>query len=91
MSNKKFAIKITINVITLIILTVIMLLVFENTVVTNDIALGQMNNSDEAYLLMEYYNRVRTIVSTAYGCISGIIVGATIYYIYNFIKNKGES
>lgn len=91
MSNKSFAIKMIINVVTLVILTVIMILVFQNTVITNDIALGQMSNSDEAYLLMEHYNRVRTSVSVGYSCISALIVGTTIYDIYKFMKNKGEN
>ena len=50
-----------------------------------------MSNSDEAYLLMEYYNRIKTIVSVIYSCISALIVGTAIYDIYNFIKKKGEN
>ena len=86
MSNKKFIIKIVINAVALIVFTLITFLVFENTIITNDIALGQMNNSDEAYLLMEYYNRIRTIVSSIYGGICVYIAGITIYDIYNFYK-----
>ena len=91
MSSKKLKIKIIVNVITILILTLVLRLVLENTVITNDIALGQMTNSDEAYLLMEYYNKVRTTVSMAYGCMSAIIVGTTVCDIYKFKNNKGEN
>lgn len=90
MSTKKFAIRMIINIVALIILTVIMCFVFANTVITNDIALGQMNNSNEAYLLMTYYNQVRTTMSIIYSCMSALIVGSIIYDIYKFTKNKGE-
>lgn len=91
MSNKKFIIKIVINAVALIVFTLITFLIFENTVITNDIALGQMNNSNEAYILMEYYNRIRTIASSVYGGICAYIAGITIYDIYNFVNNKGEN
>ena len=90
MKNKSFIIKMLIYAAVLITITVIMFLVFEDTIITNDIALGQMSNSDEMYLLMEYYRRVRIGVSTTYGCISTFIIGAIIYNIYNFIRKKGE-
>ena len=90
MSYKRFAIKMIINAIALIVLSSIMLFVFENTIVSNNIALGQMNNSDEAYLLMEYYNNIRGVASIVYSLISAIIVGSTAYDIYQFTHNKGE-
>lgn len=90
MSTKKFAIKMIVKFVTLAILTILVLLIFANTIITNDIALGQMSNSDEAYLLMEYYNKIRTITSSVYGCISTLIVGTIVYDIYKFAKNKGE-
>lgn len=80
-----------VKVVVFIILTLTVSLLFENAIITNNIALGQMSNSDEAYLLMEYYNRIKTIVSVIYSCISALIVGTAIYDIYNFIKKKGEN
>lgn len=91
MSINKFAIKMIINALAFIALTIITVFIFNNTIITNSIALGQMSNSDGAYLLMEYYNRTRTITSIAYSCISALIIGSTIYDIYHFTKNKGEN
>ena len=88
LKSKRLIIKIVINIAIILILTLIMSLLFENAIINNYIALGQMSNSDETYLLMEYYNRVKTIVSAIYSCIVGLIVGATVYDIYKFIKKK---
>lgn len=90
MSTKTFTTRIIVKAIILLAIAIIMCLVFRNTIITNDIALGQMSNSDEAYLLMEYYNRVRTTTSMASCSISAIIVGTIIYDIYKFTKNEGE-
>lgn len=55
-------------------------------VVTDSIALGQMQNSDEMYILMETYNKVRSIVSVAF---TGVIILFTYTLgrdIYKFVK-----
>ena len=65
-----------------------MLFIFENTIVSNNIALGQMSNSDEYYLLMEYYNNIRGVSSIAYSLMSAIIVGSTAYDIYKFTPRE---
>lgn len=91
MNTKKFAVRMIVNVVTLVILTILVLLIFENTIITNDIALGQMSNGDKAYLLMEYYNKIRIITSSVYGCISTLIIGIIVYDIYKFTENKGEN
>ena len=88
MSNRKFVIRMIISAVVLLVCTVVMLLVFENTVITNDIALGQMSNSNEAYLLMEYYNRIRIVASIVYSCVSALIIGIATYNICKFIKTK---
>jgi hypothetical protein len=49
-----------------------------------------MSNSDEAYLLMEYYNNIRGVSSIAYSLMSAVIVGSTAYDIYKFTHNEGE-
>ena len=90
MSTNKFATNMIVKAIALVVIIIIMCFVFQNTIITNDIALGQMNNSDEAYMLMEYYNQVRSTTSIAGGGISAIIVGSILYDIYKYTKNEGE-
>ncbi len=89
--KKMIIIKIIMSAIFIMILTFAMNFIFDNPIISNYIAMGQMSNSDEAFLLMEYYNRAKTIVPIVYGCIVALIVGTTGYNIYNIIKNKGEN
>lgn len=88
MTKKKLIVRIAIGAIILAILTTVMIVIFDSAVVSNDIMLGQMSNSDESYLLVEYYNRIKSVSSTIYGLASMFIVGATVFNIYKFIKTK---
>ena len=91
MNNRTFAIKMIVKAIVLIVISVIALIIFQNPVITNEIALGQMSNSDELYLLMEAHNKVKQYTSIVYGCLVGILAGTVVYDIENFNKNKGEN
>lgn len=91
MRTKSFTIKIVVKAIIFAIASIIMFIIFNNPVITNEIALGQMDNSDELYLLMETYNKVKQYALIAYGCISALVVGTAIYDIDNFKNNKGEN
>ncbi len=91
MREDKFIIKTVINILVLIILTVAVIFIFNNTLFTIDISLGQMNNSDEAYLLMEYYNKIRSISLSIYGIISTFLIWNTIKNICIYTRNRGEN
>jgi hypothetical protein len=91
MKEDKFIIKTVINVLFLIIFTVMIVLVFNNTLFTIDISLGQMMNSDEAYMIMEYYNKIRSISLVVYGIVSTFLIWNTIKNIYIYVKNRGEN
>jgi hypothetical protein len=57
-------------------------------------AMGQMENSNELYMVMEAYNIAKPIISIIYGCITTWFVGTTIYDIYKLItkeKTKHEN
>lgn len=94
MSTKTFIIKTTIKILIYAIISTIALSLLSTPIITNELALGQMENSNELYLLMETYNKVRPFISIIYGCITALFVGTTIRDIYKFIKtkkNKGEN
>lgn len=55
-------------------------------VISNNIALGQMQNSDEMYILMDTYNKVRSIVSVAFTGIILLFTGTIARDIYKFVK-----
>lgn len=94
MTTKKFIIKTVIKIILYAIISTIALSLLTNPVITNELALGQMQNSNELYLLMETYNKIRPFVSIIYGLITALFAATTIHGIYKFIKtktNKGEN
>ena len=62
-----------------------------DTIVSNHLALGQMENSDGLFILMEMYEKA--IQPTMLGILSVVIVfnfGAIAYDTYKFIKTKKE-
>lgn len=94
MTTKKFIIKTGIKIIVYAILSTIALSLLNSPVITNEIALTQMEHSNELYMLMDTYNKVRPFVSIIYGFITVLFAGTTIHDTYNFIKtktNKGEN
>lgn len=94
MNTKKFIIKTTTKVLIYAIISTIALSLLTNPIITNELALGQMENSNELYLLMETYNKVRPFISIIYGLITALFVATTISDTYKFIKtktNKGEN
>ena len=94
MSIKKFVIKVAIKVVVYAIISTIALSLLTNPIISNELALGQMQNSNELYLLWETYNKVRPFISIIYGLITALFAGTVIHDTYKFIKtktNKGEN
>ena len=94
MSTKRFIIKTTTKIIIYAIISTIALSLLTNPIITNDLALGQMQNSNELYLLMETHNKTRPFISIIYGLITVLFAWTTISDTYKFIKtkkNKGEN
>ncbi len=88
MSTKKFIIKTAIKILIYAIFSTIALSLLTNPIINNELAMGQMQNSNELYLLMEIYNKVKHFVSIIYGLITALFAGATIHDTYKFFKNK---
>ena len=94
MTLKKFIIRTYIKILTYAIISTIAISLLTSPIITNELAMLQMENSNELYLLMETYNKVRPFISIIYGLVTVLFVGTTIYDIYKFIKtkiNKGEN
>ena len=94
MGTKKFVIRTAIKIVIYAIISTIALSLLTTPIITNELALGQMENSNELYLLMETYNRVRPFVSAIYSLITVFFAWTVVEDIYKFIKtkkNKGEN
>ena len=94
MITKKFIIKIAIKVLIFAIISTIARSLLTSPIITNELALLQMEHSNVLYLMMDTYNRVRPFISIIYGFITAVFAVTTISDIYKFIKtrkNKGEN
>lgn len=60
-------------------------------VVSNELALTQMQNSNEMYILMDTYNKIRPIVSVAYTGIILLFICTIARDTYKFVKNMNEN
>lgn len=94
MNTKRFVFKTVVKIIIFAIFSVIVSTLLYGPIITNELALTQMEQSNELYMLMETYNRLRPLLSIIYGFITTYFVGTTVYDTYKFIKtktNKGEN
>ena len=94
MTTKRFITKTTIKILIYAIISTIVLNILYSPVITNELALLQMENSNSLYLLMDTYNRVKPFISIAYNLITVLFALTTVSDIYKFIeskKNKGEN
>ena len=91
-SLKKFIISMVARVIIFVVISIIVSTVLQSPVITNEVAMGQMENSNELYMVWEAYNNMMPVVNTVYSVIVVIFVGSFIYSIYKYIKStKGEN
>ena len=86
MSNTKFAVKITVKIIIFIVVSIIAFTFLNSPIISNELALTQMGNSNELYLMVETYNKIRPIISVIYSCITALLAWSAICDIYKFIK-----
>lgn len=88
MNSKRFITRLTVKIIIYAIFSTIALGILNSPIITNEIALTQMENSNAMYMFMETYNKTRPFISIIYGCITAWFAGTTVYDIYKFIKTK---
>ena len=94
MTTKRFIIRTIIKIIIYAIASTIAISLLTSPIITNELALTQMENSNELYVLMDTYNKIRPFISIVYSLITCWFASTTIYDIYKFIKmktNKGEN
>ena len=90
MSKKRFIIKIVVKTLIFAILSTIAITFLQSPVITNEIALGQMENSNELYVMWETYNKVAPFVRVIYGCVVAGFIASVAYDIYKFVMKNRE-
>lgn len=94
MRIKSFVIKTITKIIIYAIFSTIALSLLNSPIITNELALLQMEHSNELYMIMDTYYKVRPFVSIIYGFITVMFAWTIIHDTYKFIKektNKGEN
>ena len=90
---KNLAIKITVKIALAIVLCAILSIVVSSFAphLSNDLAIGQLENDDMSWTMMEVWHQVQNYTGWGYTIIS-IICGCSIGKdIYAFIKNRKEN
>lgn len=91
MKNKKFVIKTVAMLFIFAIMTTVLMAFINSGLLTNDVALGQMENDDTSYLIWQEYQALMPVLYTAYGVLTLGIIGKVSYDTYKFIKTKKET
>jgi hypothetical protein len=86
--TKKMIKKTVIFIVLMVVLTAIGQSV--SPVISNNMALTQMQNSNEMYMLMNTYNKVRPIINLVYVFIVSYFIGNISRDIYKFVKMVSE-
>ena len=87
MRTKLFVTKILTRLILFAALMIVVMAMVESPILTNEIALGQMENSSEAFMLMGMFFSFRNLVKAVIGLVA-LLFGVTIIRdIYKFIKS----
>ena len=88
MTTKSFIIRIAIQIFIFTIISTVAMTVIQSPLIENDIALGQMQNSDEMFMIYELYQKLMILVKTIYGVIAAIFAISLICHTEKFIKTK---
>ena len=88
MRTKRFLIRIATKVIIFIAISIIAFAVLKSPVITNEIALGQMTNSNDLFLAHDLYNKLNPVITVVYSVITLFFIGSTGFDIYKFFKER---
>ena len=88
MRTKYFLMRIVTKVICFLAISIIAFTVLKSPVITNEIALGQMTNSNDLFLAHDLYNKLSPVIAAVYSFITLCFVGSTGFDIYKFFKER---
>ena len=93
MTIEKFTLKILVKLIVFIILLGMIAVAFQTIepLVSVEIALGQIENSNESFVSLSSYNWLKSIRPVIYFGVWILFTSTIARDVYKFIKNKGET
>lgn len=87
---KKLIIKSTAKVIIIATIMIILSSLAQSPVITNEIALGQMRNTTEGFVVWEIFNKVKPIINLVLCGIGVWLTAGVAVDIHKFIKTQNE-
>jgi len=57
-------------------------------IINNELAMTQLENSNELYLMYELYNFVKPLVATIFVLIIALVAGSACYNVYKYFSTK---
>ena len=90
--KSKFISKLAIKVIIFVFIMTVVLFIAQSVspIMTNYLALGQMQNSDEAFVVMNTYNRFQPVIRIIFVGICILFTTSLVKDTYKFVKNINE-
>lgn len=90
--KQKFISKTAIKIVIFAFIMTIILFIAQSIspIVSNNLALGQMQNTDETFVVMNTYNKVRPIFNTAMVGVCILFVFSIVKDVFKFVKNIKE-
>lgn len=86
----KFTTKLVAKTLLFVVVTIVVFTVLQSAVFNNQIALGQFDNSNEAYAAMQYINNTKPFVRVGYRLFCIALSVSVGYDIYKFTNTKEE-
>lgn len=88
-TTKQFITSLIIKIIIFIIISTALFAILDACapVITNDVALGQLENDDVSYIAWNLYNTLRTTIEIIYYAVTALCVVSWGYSIYKFVNN----
>lgn len=85
---KKLIRKTVVRLIIFAVITAALAAVKESAVITNDMALGQLENSDTAYMLMHFVQNMNSVITLLYVAFAAMVFWPIVVDVYKIIKKK---
>lgn len=88
---KKFIIKFTFKIIGIILLIALLSSLAQSSLITNELALGQMYANNEGFIIWTLFNKIKPIINLVLNGFCAYLIYGAVFDIYKFFKNKIET
>lgn len=87
---KKLIIKSAFKILGIILLITLLSSLTQSTLITNELALGQMYANNEGFIIWIIFNKIKPIINLVLSGFCGYLIYGVAFDIYKFFKNKIE-